>query len=56
MPDKQRLMSPGQKPGLLFALNPLFTPSCHSVGMTYARDTTAISEIAGQSVSTWAEE
>jgi hypothetical protein len=37
-------------------LNALFTPSCHTLGMTYSRDTTALSEITGRPVSTWSEE
>jgi hypothetical protein len=37
-------------------MNPLFIPSCHIIGMTYSRDTTAISELTGQPVSTWSEE
>lgn len=36
--------------------NPLFTSPCHTPSMTYSRNTTAISEITGQPVSTWSEE
>ena len=53
--------SPGLRaPGAFFLHridgNPLFTASCHTLGMTYSRDTTIISELTGQPVSTWSEE
>ncbi len=41
---------------LLGTSNSPFTPSCHTLGMTYSRDTTAISELTGQPVSTWSED
>ncbi|MFC5484449.1 DUF7696 family protein [Microvirga aerilata] len=53
--------SPGSRtPGAFFLHrtdgNPLFTASCHTLGMTYSRDTTSISELTGQPVSTWSED
>jgi hypothetical protein len=35
--------------------NPLFIPRCHTRGMTYSRDTTALSELTGRPVNTWSE-
>ncbi len=48
-------MLPARRP-FSATLNPLFTLSRHTFGMTYSRDTTAISELTGQPVSTWSEE
>jgi hypothetical protein len=36
--------------------NLLFTHPRYTLPMTYSRDTTAISELTGQAVSTWFEE
>ena len=34
----------------------MFTGACHTLGMTYTRNTIAISELTGQPVNTWSEE
>jgi hypothetical protein len=38
------------------SINDLVTPVRHTGGMTYSRDTKAISEFTGEPVSTWSEE